>query len=637
MSPRQGGPAAKTKPALRITDTTLRDGNQSLFGGALTNDELATVATLLDGLGFAALEAFGGGTYESALKRGEDPWEGLRRIHEAAPKTPLQALIRGQHLVGGRSFADDTVELWVQTASALGVEIFRVFDALNDIRNLEVPVAAAKRTGARVQGALAYTTSPVHDVPLWRELACRVRDLGVDDIVVKDTGGLLTPQAARQLVPALQEATDLPVVVHSHCSGGLAPFSYLAAIEAGAAGVDTALSTFGWGAGQPGVEALVTVLAGSPHDTGLDLGALTALRCQLEQVRNRHAGDLIPLADRADPQLLHYGLPRSLLHQVTELLDEHRAGDRFDDVFHEVTRVREDLGYPPLLAPVRQLVGAQAVYNVLGESRYETVTQELKDYLQGLYGAPPKPVDVSIRRLVLSQSDPITVRPADLVPPQVEAARQALAEEREADAEAHAPAPAPSDGDVLHSILFPDLALQLRGTQRAAAARAADSAEQEAEQLAEQEVGALAEGAAEAMDASPSSGASAPGPAQTAELQVEVEGEVFRVRVTGAGVQVAPEAAGAPADPGGGGAPATHPAAPAPSGAGSTVVAPMQGLIIKIPVEVGTEVKLGDVVAVLEAMKMQNDIVATRAGTVTEIFVNEQDVVGPDQPLVAIG
>ncbi|MFZ0216783.1 MAG: pyruvate carboxylase subunit B, partial [Candidatus Dormiibacterota bacterium] len=484
MAPRKAPP----KPGLRITDTTLRDGNQSLFGGALTNDELAALAARLDGLGFAALEAFGGGTYEVALRRGEDPWEGLRRLVAATPKTPIQALVRGQNLVASRSFADDTVELWVKVAAELGVEIFRVFDALNDVRNLEVPIAAAKRAGARVQGALAYTVSPVHDLALWRELAGRLRDLGVDDLVVKDTGGLLTPQAARELVPALAEAAGLPVVVHSHCSGGLAPFSYLASIEAGAAGVDTALSTFGWGASQPGVEALVTVLEGGPHDIGLDLGALTSLRDELEAVRAAHVDDLIPFADRADAQLLHYAVPRSLLHQVTETLDEHNARDRFDDVLGEVASVREDLGYPPLLAPVRELVAAQAVYNVLGGARYETVTQELKDYLQGLYGAPPKPVDVAIRRLVLAQSDPVTVRPADLLVPQVEPARALLAGEvREAAEEAGAAPVEVSDGDVLHAILFPELAAELRGSVRAQAALAADAA-------VEREVAEIAEG-----------------------------------------------------------------------------------------------------------------------------------------------
>jgi pyruvate carboxylase subunit B len=614
---------------LRITDTTLRDGNQSLFRSALTNDELATLAGRFDGLGFAALEAFGGDTYEAALARGEDPWDALARMAAATPRTPLQSLIRGQYLVAGRSLPDDAVRLWIQTAADLGVDIFRIFDALNDLRNLEVPVAAAKAAEKRVQGALAYTVSPVHDLALWRELARGMRDLGVDDVVIKDTGGLLTPQMASELVPALAEATGLPVIVHSHCSGGLAPFTYLAAIQAGAAGVDTAFAAFGGGAGQPGVEALVAILPESGRDTGLNLNELVALRDELEEVRSRHLEDLIPFADRADPLLLQYALPRSMLQDIVGMLEEHGARAHFEEVLAEVARVREDLGWAPLLAPVRQLVAAQAVYNVLGSTRYETVTQELKDYLQGLYGAPPKPVNPHVRTQVLGQTDPITVRPADLLNPVVEATRDALLKEAQAadDTEATGSTALPAtDGDVLHAILFPEPAAQVRGSRRTLA----DLVARQEEEAREEELGAGEEAGPPAD--SPAAASVAPPAPQAAELQVEVEGEVFTVRVTGAGFAITPGAAPAAATPApGGAAPA---AAPAPHNA---VVAPMQGLIVKIPVEVGTEVQMGDVVAVLEAMKMQNDIVANRAGTVTHILVNEQDVVTPEQPLIAIG
>ena len=627
-------PTTRAAAHLRITDTTLRDGNQSLFGSALTNDELATLAARFDGLGFAALEAFGGGTYEAALVRGEDPWDGLARMAAATPRTPLQALIRGQNLVAGRSLPDDVVRLWIKTAAERGVDIFRIFDALNDLRNLEVPVAAARAAQKRVQGALAYTVSPVHDLKLWKELARGMRDLGVDDIVIKDTGGLLTPQVATGLVPALAEATGLPVIVHSHCSGGLAPFTYLAAIQSGAAGVDTAFAAFGGGAGQPGVESLVTILQGGERDAGLDLKQLIALRDDLEEVRSRHLDDLIPFADRADPLLLEYALPRAMLQDIAGLLDEHEARAHFEEVLAEVARVREDLGWAPLLAPVRQLVAAQAVYNVLGSTRYETVTQELKDYLQGLYGAPPKPVDPAVRTQVLGQTDPITVRPADLLDPLVEATRDALLKEAQEadDTEATGSSALPAtDGDVLHAILFPEAAAQLRGSRRALAelvARQEDDAREE--EIAAEVAAGDSPSDGPAAPASP-----APATPQTAELQVEVEGEVFTVRVTGAGFAITPgPAAAAPAPAGDGGAAASPAPAAAPQNA---VLAPMQGLIVKIPVEVGTEVQLGDVVAVLEAMKMQNDIVANRAGKVTHILVKEQDVVTPDQPLIAIG
>ncbi|MBO0708335.1 MAG: pyruvate carboxylase subunit B, partial [Candidatus Dormibacteraeota bacterium] len=497
MPTRQGAAAH-----LRITDTTLRDGNQSLFGGALTNDELAALAGRFDGLGFAALEVFGGGTYEAALLRGEDPWDGLARMAAATPKTPLQALIRGQHLVAGRSLPDDVVRLWVQTAADLGVDIFRVFDALNDLRNLKVPVAAARDAGKRVQGALAYTVSPAHDRRLWQDLARGMKELGVDDIVIKDTGGLLTPQVAGDLVPALAEATGLPVIVHSHCSGGLAPFTYLAAIQAGADGVDTAFAAFGGGAGQPGVESLVTVLPGAERQTGLDLKRLIGLRDELEEIRSRHLDDLIPFADRADPLLLEYALPRAMLQDIVDLLEEHGARSHFEEVLAEVARVREDLGWAPLLAPVRQLVAAQAVYNVLGSTRYETVTQELKDYLQGLYGAPPKPVNPAVRTQVLGQTDPITVRPADLLDPLVEATRDALLKEAQAadDTEATGSTALPAtDGDVLHAILFPEPAAQLRGSRRALA----DLAARQEDEAREEEIAAAEAGAGEAAADAP--------------------------------------------------------------------------------------------------------------------------------------
>jgi biotin carboxyl carrier protein len=318
-----------------------------------------------------------------------------------------------------------------------------------------------------------------------------------------------------------------------------------------------------------------------------------------------------------------------MLQDVLGMLEEHDARAHFDEVLAEVARVREDLGWAPLLAPVRQLVAAQAVYNVLGSARYETVTQELKDYLQGLYGAPPKPVNPEVRTQVLGQTDPITVRPADLLSPIVEATRDALLKEAQAadDTEATGSTALPAtDGDVLHAILFPELAAQLRGSRRTLAELAArEEAEAREEELGAGE--AAGEGDAGAPGATPA--VAAP---QTAELQVEVEGEIFTVRVTGAGFAVTPGATSAAAPAGDGGTAA--PPAPAPQNA---VVAPMQGLIIKIPVEVGTEVQMGDVVAVLEAMKMQNDIVANRAGTVTHILVKEQDVVTPEQPLVAIG
>lgn len=576
----------------------------------------------LDAVGLFALEAFGGATFETYVRLGEDPWEYLRGLHEATPATPVQALIRGQNLVGHRHYADDAVQLFVATAARNGVDVFRVFDPLNDLRNMQVAIGAARHAGKRVQGTLCYAISPAHDLDLWRSLARGLADMGVDDLVVKDTSGLLSPGAAHELVLALRETVGLPVVVHSHCASGMAPMAYLAAVEAGAAVLDTAMSPLAGGASQPATESIVAALAGGSHDTGLDLERLVEIKLELDELRSRHLEHLSPAADRIEADVLRYQLPALMLEEIHGLLDAHNALDRRREALEEVPRVRRELGSPPLVGPVRQLIAAQAVYNVLGGDRYATVSQELKEYLQGLYGAPPGPADRDVRRLVLGQDEPITVRPADLLEPQVEEARAQLAK-RGFDG---------SDEQVLTYLMFPTPALELFQARTAPPAK--ENEDGAAAIIAEP----TAEGTVEAASAggiaeTNGSVAAEPETAQavSAEFEVEVEGEVFHVRVAGAGVAVVPAAGG--------------PAAPAPAGAAKAprharvgaVTAPMQGLIVKVPVKVGDEVKLGDVLAVLEAMKMQNDIVATQPGKVLEVYVQEGEVVSPNQPLVAVG
>lgn len=614
------------KPRLRLTDTTFRDANQSLLGGRLRPREILPLARKLDGIGFFALEAFGGATFETFLRLGDDPWEYLRDLSKAAPNTPIQALIRGQNLVGHRHYADDAVEFFVKTAAKEGVEIFRVFDPLNDLRNMEVAICAAKQTGARVQGALSYAISPVHDHDFWCSLARGLAAFEVDDLVLKDTSGLLTPQVAWELVTALTEVAGLPVIVHSHCSSGMAPMSYMAAIEAGAAVVDTALSPLAWGASQPATESVVAALAGGDYDTGLDLERLIDVKLDLEAAKREHVGDFSPWVDRVDADILRYQMPGFMLEDINRRLEEHSAVDRTREVMAEVPRVRQELGYPPLVAPIRQLIAAQAVYNVLGGERYATVTQELKDYLQGLYGRPPRPADPEIRRLVLGREEPITVRPADLLEPQVETARGQLKKRK-----------LPSGDDrVLTYLLFPQLAIELftrpAGKPAAKAGQGGKDPEAVAAMTdqAEAAPNEAEEAAAETAPAAQTAGAASQ--AQTAEFEVEVEGETFTVRVKGGGMALVPGTS-PPAPPGGGAAPGT---ASAPKGAKDAIKAPMQGLIVRLPVKAGDEVTIGDVVAVLEAMKMQNDIVASKPGKVIEVYVKEGDVVTPNQPLVAV-
>jgi pyruvate carboxylase subunit B len=596
---------AKKAPRLRLVDTTFRDAQQSLLGGNLRGDEIVPIAAKMDAIGFTAMEAFGGATFETQVRRRENPWDYLRNLAKVTPNTPIQALIRGQNLLANRNFSDDVVELFIKHTAKCGVDVFRIFDPLNDLRNMEATVAAALKAKKKVQGALSYAISPAHNLELWCSLAKGLVNMGCHEVVIKDTSGLLSPQATWELVAALKETVNVPIDVHSHCSSGMAPMAYMAAVEAGAEILDVAMSPLAWGTSQPAVESVVAALKGGEYDTGLDLEKMWEVQVDVEALKRKHIQNLSPVADRVDASILRYQMPGLMLEDVHHQLAGHNASARTAEVLEEANRVRLELGYPPLVAPIRQMIATQAVYNVISGDRYATVTQELKDYLQGLYGRPPVPADPELRRLVLGREEPITIRPADLLEPQVGAARQQL---RKMGFE-------PDDESVLIYLLFPQLAPDyLRGPDPVKAPRPpAPSAAPE--------------------PAAPASNAPAPAPleptpaAVTAEFDVEVEGEVFKVRVSGAGMTVVP----------GGGA-STPAAAPAPPRTGEgTVIAPMQGLIVKLPVKEGDDVKLGDVVAVLEAMKMQNDIVTTVAGKVREVYVREGQVVTPSQPLLAVG
>jgi pyruvate carboxylase subunit B len=592
---------------VRLVDTTFRDGNQSLLGGSLTGDEIVPIAGHMDRIGFAAMEAFGGATFETQVRRGEDPWQFLRDLAKVTPNTPIQALIRGQNLVSNRNYADDTVELFVKHAAKAGVDVFRVFDPLNDLRNMETAIAAGLKAKKHVQGALCYAISPAHSIELWCSLAKGLANMGCHEVVIKDTSGLLSPQATWELVTALKRAVKIPVDVHSHCSSGMAPMAYMAAVEAGADLVDVAMSPLAWGTSQPAAESVVAALHGGEYDTGLDLDTMWDARGELEALKRQHAADVSPVADRVDADILRYQMPGLMIEDIYRQLEAHEAKARIAEVLREVGHVRLELGYPPLVAPIRQMIATQAVFNVIGGERYATVTQELKDYLQGLYGSPPVAADSELRRLVLGREEPITIRPADLLEPQVDGARLQL---RKTGVE-------PTDDAVLIQLLFPNLAAAYR--------KGPEAARKKPEPAPAPVVEAPPEPAPAPAPVDPPPPTPA---ATTAEFDVEVEGETFKVKVSGIGISVAPAAAAA--------APSAS-AAPAPARpSGNTVIAPMQGLIVKIPVKSGDDVKLGDVVAVLEAMKMQNDIVTTFAGKVRDVFVSEGQVVTPNQPLIAI-
>ena len=599
---------AKKKARVRLVDTTFRDAQQSLLGGYLRSEEIVPIAAEMDSIGFTAMEAFGGATFETQLVIHEDPWEVLRKLNKATPNTPIQALIRGQNLVSKHNFADDVVELFIKHAAKSGVDVFRVFDPLNDLRNMEASIAAALKTKKKVQGALCYAISPAHNLELWGSLAKGLVNMGCHEIVIKDTSGLLSPQATWELVSALKQTVKVPIDVHSHCSSGMAPMAYMAAVEAGADVLDVAMSPLAWGASQPAAESVVSALEGGEYDTGLDLATMWDPQRDVEELKRRHIEHLSPVADRVDASILRYHMPGLMLDDIYHQLSASNAADRLNEVLDEANHVRRHIGYPPLVAPIRQMIAMQAVYNVLGGERYATVTQELKDYLQGLYGRPPAPVDPQLRRLVIGREEPITIRPADLLEPQVAAAR---AQVRKMGFE-------PTDDLVLIQLMFPQLAVDYAQGPRPAEAPEKKDGHKPVEVQAAPEPAPVA-----AADPAP------PQVAGAAEFDVEVEGEVFKVRVSGAGLAVMPVSNATQSAP-------TAAAAPRPAAGAGTVTAPMQGLIVKVPVKSGDDVKLGDVVAVLEAMKMQNDIVTTVAGKVREVYVKEGEVVSPNQALLAI-
>src|SRR6195256_5545500 len=334
---------ARKVPRLRLIDTTFRDAQQSLLGGNLRGDEIVPVAAKMDAIGFTAMEAFGGATFETQVRRRENPWEYLRNLAKATPNTPIQALIRGQNLLANRNFPDDVVELFIKHAAKCGVDVFRVFDPLNDLRNMEATVAAALKAKKKVQGALSYAISPAHNLELWCSLAKGLVNMGCHEVVIKDTSGLLSPQATWELVAALKETVDVPIDVHSHCSSGMAPMAYMAAVEAGAEILDVAMSPLAWGTSQPAAESVVAALEGGEYDTGLDLDKMWDVQQELEDLKQRHIEHLSPVADRVEASILRYHMPGLMLEDIYRQLEAHKAGDRIDEVLLEANHVRKEL------------------------------------------------------------------------------------------------------------------------------------------------------------------------------------------------------------------------------------------------------------------------------------------------------
>jgi pyruvate carboxylase subunit B len=410
---------------VKITDTTMRDGHQSLLATRLRTTDLLPIAEAMDRVGFFSLETWGGATFDSCIRfLNEDPWERLRTLKAHMPKTPLQMLLRGQNLVGYRHYADDVVEEFVRLAIKNGVGVFRIFDALNDLRNMSAAIAAAKRGRAHVQGTISYTVSPVHTVETFVQMGSALEQAGCDSICIKDMAGLITPRAITDLTRALKKAVKVPLSLHSHCTSGVAPFSYQTAAEAGVDILDTALGPFSGGTSQPSTEAMVAALQGTAFDTGLDLVFLAEIGGRLNPLREKYKGLLDPIAERPDINVFLHQIPGGMLSNLLSQLKEQKKSEKYPEVLKEIPRVRKDLGYPPLVTPTSQIVGTQAVLNVILGRRYASVTKEVKEYCLGYYGRTPAPIDPEIRQKIIGKEQPIECRPADLIKPQLESLRE---------------------------------------------------------------------------------------------------------------------------------------------------------------------------------------------------------------------
>ena len=410
---------------VKICDTTFRDAHQSLLATRMKTEDILSVAPAMDEVGFYSMEVWGGATFDSCMRfLNEDPWERLRLIRKAMPKTKLQMLLRGQNLVGYRHYADDVVDEFVKRAVSNGIDIIRIFDALNDPRNLERAMSATKREGAHVQGCISYTNSPVHNIAYFADLTATLRDMGADSICIKDMAGIIYPYGAYELVSAIKKRTGLPVQMHCHYTSGMAAMAYMKAVEAGADILDCANSALALSSSQPCEETMIASYQGTPYDTGIDLTKLAPIAEELKAIRKKYV--TFDKADpRVDPNVLQYQIPGGMISNFISQLEQSNAMSRLNEVLAEVPRVREDMGYPPLVTPSSQIVGSQALLNVL-QGRYEMATKETQSYFKGEYGAPPAPMNPSIKQKVVGNAETITCRPADLLLPMMAEAQKEI-------------------------------------------------------------------------------------------------------------------------------------------------------------------------------------------------------------------
>ncbi len=593
-----------------ITDTVLRDAHQSLIATRLRTEDMLPIAEKLDRAGFWSLEVWGGATFDACLRfLKEDPWERLRRLRRALPHSRLQMLLRGQNLLGYRHYSDDVVREFVRLAAQEGIDVFRVFDALNDIRNLRTSIEAVKKAGKHAQAAICYTVSPVHTVDLYVEQARDLVSMGADSIAIKDMAGLLTPMATAELVSALGASLKVPLHLHTHATAGLAEMCQLKAIEHGCTHVDTAISSFSGGTSHAPTESMVAALRGTRYDTGLDLEHLQEIAAYFAEVRKKYRRFESEFTG-VDTRVQLSQVPGGMMSNLAKQLEEQGALHRILEVFDEIPRVRHDLGYPPLVTPTSQIVGTQAVLNVITGERYKSITNEVKRYLQGGYGRPPAPVDPDLQRRAIGREQVIECRPADLLKPELGKLKREIGDLAE------------SDTDLMIYAMFPEVGKKF---------------------LQERREGGLSPEPLESPETSP---APAERGAVPTEFRVFVHGESYDVHITGANfndhrkrrfyvtLDGVPQEVELEVLSG-------HERGPAPGGRLSPrkpgdVVAAMPGNIVAILVRPGERVKAGQGVLVTETMKMESEIQAPIGGTVAAIHVKKGDRVNPNEVLMEI-
>jgi pyruvate carboxylase subunit B len=611
---------ASSSSKVQITEVVLRDAHQSLLATRMRTEDMLPICGKLDKIGYWSLEAWGGATFDACLRfLREDPWERLRKLKQSLPSTPIQMLLRGQNLLGYRHYSDDVVNAFVKKSAENGVDVFRIFDAMNDLRNLEVSVKAVLKSGKHAQGAICYTVSPVHTIEHFVEQAKQLEKMGCHSVVIKDMAGLLTPTQTVKLFSALSKAVKVPLAFHSHTTVGVANICMYLAVQHGARHVDTAISSLSWGTSHSPTESMVVAFQDSPHDTGLKLEALQEIGFYFREVRKKYHQYESEFAE-LDTRVIISQVPGGMISNLSNQLKEQGALNRMNEVLAEIPRVREDLGFPPLVTPTSQIVGTQAVLNVLTGKRYKSITNEVKLYLQGRYGKAPGTINETVRNMAIGDEEVISCRPADKLKPEMHRLQDEIGEL------------AKSEEDVLTYAMFPEIGRKF---------------------LEERAAGTL-----KPEELKPPVSAAAPGLSAFAptDFNVTMHGENYHIRITGAGhksderrpffvtVDGVPEqilvetlTETVPTEAG---MVDTRRASrgskrPKASKEGH-VTSSMPGTIVDILVKAGAKVKAGDTVLVIEAMKMENEVPAPVSGTIKTINVTKGDSVNPDEALVEI-